>query len=123
MDKKYQTNSSLDNSDRDVFDILAERRKEEEVNAQAAAIAAESCAKQLYAPHSTNSSMQTDSVMSENGTFKRCEEKDRRFRELYRYMPTDHICEYLNTTDSITATDRKILLMTLQTFEVMLKDI
>jgi hypothetical protein len=123
MDQKDQTNNSTDNSDRDMFDILAEHRKRQEVEAYAAATAAESCAKQPYAPHSTTSPMQTDSAMSVDDALKMCEERDKKFEELYRYMPTDHIYKYLNTIHNITAGDRKILLMTLQTFEVMPKDI
>jgi hypothetical protein len=123
MDQKDQTSSSLDNSDRDMFDILAEHRKGQEVKAHAAATAAQSCAKQPYAPHSTISPMQTDSAMSVDDALKMCEEKDRKFEELYRYMQTDHIYEYLNTICDLTAEDRKILLMTLQTFKVMPKDI
>jgi hypothetical protein len=106
-----------------MFNILAVHRKRQKVDAQAAATAAESCPKQLYAPHSTNSPMQTDSAMSVDNALKMCEEKNRKFEELYRYMPTDHIFEYLNIIYNITAGDRKILLMTLQTFEVMPKDI
>jgi hypothetical protein len=67
--------------------------------------------------------MQTDSAMSVDYELKLCEERDRKFKELYRYMPTDHIYEYLKTIHDITAGDRKILLMTLQTFKVMQKDI
>jgi hypothetical protein len=47
MDQKDQTNSSLDNSDRGMLGILAEHRKGQEVDAHAAATAAESCAKLL----------------------------------------------------------------------------
>jgi hypothetical protein len=61
--------------------------------------------------------------MSVDNALKMCKERDRKFEELYRYMATDHIYEYLNTIHDITAEDRKILLMTLQTFEVIPKDI
>jgi hypothetical protein len=93
------------------------------VDTYAVAITAERCAKQPYTPYFPASSMQTEPALSFDDALKICEEGDKRFQELKKYMPTQYIFEYLNTIHAISAKEIKILVMTLQTFKVMPKDI
>jgi hypothetical protein len=123
IDQNDQTNIRLDKSVREVFDVLVEHRNRKEPDTHAAIAAAEACAKQAYPTCSIIFLMQTDSALLKDDALTMCEERDRRFEVLYKCMPTDHIHEYLNTIHGLTVKDHKILLMTLQTFEVMLKDI
>jgi hypothetical protein len=92
MDQNDQTNISLNNRGRDVFEILAEHRKRHDINAQAAAIASESSAKQPCAPCSTTSPVHTDAVVSIDNALKICIERVRRFEQcIYTCQPTTYI--------------------------------
>jgi hypothetical protein len=83
-----QENISLDSSGRDVFDIFADHRQCQEDDANVAAAQAEACAKEPYSSCSTTSPVMIEATLLIDDALKIYDERDRRFTELYKYMPT-----------------------------------
>jgi hypothetical protein len=52
--------------------------------------------------------MHTDSALLIDDAFMLCDKRDLKFKNMYKYMLTDHIYEYSNTICRITAKDRKV---------------